>query len=133
MVSPAKISPPYFSTGFPYAKDSFLSYAGSAWAVMALLSALTEPDLTRSGLPTAQPDLTRSGLPTAQPDLTRSGLPIVQPDLTTSGLQAWARIALFGKAGELASLLDAGLDPNSKTERGTSLLMMAAADPDKVH
>jgi len=35
MVSPAKVSPPYFSTGFPYVKDSFLSYAGSSWAVLA--------------------------------------------------------------------------------------------------
>jgi hypothetical protein len=40
MLSPAQVSPAYFSTGFPYQKDEYLSYAGSCWAVMALLAAL---------------------------------------------------------------------------------------------
>ena len=40
MVSPAEVSPPYFETGFPYKKDQFLSYAGSCWAVMALMSTM---------------------------------------------------------------------------------------------
>ncbi len=38
------------------------------------------------------------------------------------------RVAAFGTAAELKSLLDRGLDPNSRTEGGTSLLMMAAPD-----
>jgi len=38
MLSPADVSPPYFNVGFPYAKDAFLSYAGTSWAVMALLT-----------------------------------------------------------------------------------------------
>lgn len=38
MISPAEVSPPYFETGFPYKKDEFISYAGSCWAVMALLT-----------------------------------------------------------------------------------------------
>jgi ankyrin repeat protein len=42
MLSPAEVSPPYFKTGFPYGKDEFLSYAGSSWAMMALLSALPQ-------------------------------------------------------------------------------------------
>jgi hypothetical protein len=42
MLSPADVSPPYFTTGFPYAKDEYLSYAGTVWATMALLSALPE-------------------------------------------------------------------------------------------
>lgn len=45
MISPAQVSPPYFPTGFPYQKDEYLSYAGSCWAVMALLSAIpAEPE-----------------------------------------------------------------------------------------
>jgi hypothetical protein len=40
MTSPAQVSPPYFHTGFPYEHDEFLSYAGSCWATMALLSTL---------------------------------------------------------------------------------------------
>ena len=43
MQSPAEVSPPYFTTGFPYGKDEFLSYAGTSWAVMALLRTLPEP------------------------------------------------------------------------------------------
>lgn len=40
MLSPADVSPPYFTTGFPYGKDEYLSYAGSVWATMALLAEL---------------------------------------------------------------------------------------------
>jgi ankyrin repeat protein len=43
MTSPATVSPPYFTTGFPYGKDEFLSYAGTSWAVMALLRSFPAP------------------------------------------------------------------------------------------
>jgi hypothetical protein len=93
MISPAEISPPYFSTGFPYGKDEFLSYAGSCWAVMALLAALPEP-----------------------------AAPVQAVAQSPSNEVSWARTALFGSASELRRLLDSGLDPNSKTERGTTPL-----------
>jgi len=104
MLSPAEVSPMYFSTGFPYAKDEFLSYAGSCWAVMALVSALP-------AVPSPQ------NLPTTG---------------NADGAPSWARPGLFGSARDLAALLDAGLDPNSKTSNGTTLLMMASPDPEKV-
>jgi ankyrin repeat protein len=100
MLSPASVSPEYFATGFPYGKDEFLSYAGSAWATMALLTTLPA---------------------THQVDKNESALP-----------QTWQRTALFGTAKQLTALLDSGLDPNSKTEKGTTLLMMAATDAEKV-
>lgn len=103
MLSPADISPPYFSTGFPYGKDEYLSYAGSCWAVMALLSALPETPLQK--------------------------LENVASKDTTA---PWARTVLFGTVDELKSLLDSGLDPNSKTGNGTTLLMFAAHDAAKV-
>jgi ankyrin repeat protein len=102
MVSPAQVSPEYFTTGFPYEKDEFLSYAGSVWATMALLTALPK---------------------------TRSPLPVIE---STETAPTWARTALFGTPGELTALLDKGLAPNSATDKGTTLLIMAASDAEKV-
>jgi ankyrin repeat protein len=101
MLSPAEVSPRYFSTGFPYGKDEYLSYAASCWAVMALLSTLPER--------------------AAQPHDQRAPDP-----------PQWERIVLFGNAAQLAGLLDAGLDANTRTANGTTLLMMAAPDAQKV-
>jgi ankyrin repeat protein len=104
MLSPAPVSPKYFTTGFPYGKDEFISYAGSSWAVMALLSVV--PKTTTDSKPTK----------------------ITNAEEAPS----WSRTALFGSARELAALLDGGLDPNFKTKNGTTLLMMTATDAEKV-
>jgi ankyrin repeat protein len=103
MISPAQISPEYFSTGFPYEKDEYLSYAGSCWAVMALLAALPQ---TAAGAREAAAGAIRT--------------------------PPWIRVALFGTPRQLSALLDSGLDPNSQTENGTTVLMMAAPDAEKV-
>jgi ankyrin repeat protein len=100
MLSPAEVSPTYFKTGFPYGKDEFLSYAGSSWAAMALLSALPSKSV-----------------------LSASG---------NSSSPEWIRLGLFGSARDLETRLDAGLDPNSKTASGTTLLMVSATDPAKI-
>jgi ankyrin repeat protein len=42
------------------------------------------------------------------------------------------RTALFGTPSDLTALLDGGLDPNSVTAGGTTLLMAASWDPEKV-
>jgi ankyrin repeat protein len=102
MVSPAEVSPAYFPTGFPYEKDEFLSYAGSAWATIALLTALPK---------------------------TQSSHPVIESGETAP---SWARTALFGTPGELTALLDRSLDPNSETDKGTTVLTMAATDAEKV-
>jgi ankyrin repeat protein len=103
MVSPATISPPYFSTGFPYAKDEFLSYAGSCWAVMAL----------------------------AQVDVQKATTPAV-PAKADPNTPRWVQIALFGRARELEGLLESGADASAQTEGGSTMLMMAAPDDDNV-
>jgi ankyrin repeat protein len=103
MISPAEVSPPYFKTGFPYGKDEFLSYTGSAWAVLALLSSLPE---VAGRIPS----------------------PVVEP---AAAPPAWLRTALFGSVEALTTLLDTGLDPGSRTAGGTTLLMAAALDAGK--
>lgn len=101
MVSPADVSPPYFHTGFPYGKDEYLSFTGTCWAVMGLVSALPSPIL--------------GGM---------SGTSLEEP--------AWVRVALFGTPADLAAALDSGVDPNSATPGGTTILMAASWDPAKV-
>jgi ankyrin repeat protein len=100
MISPADVSPKYFPTGFPYGKDEFLSYAGSCWAVMALLRVFP-----------------KVGVPFA--------LDAIHPS-------SWMRTALFGTPQDLELLIKGGLDPNTKTNNGTTLLMASVLAPDKV-
>jgi len=106
MISPAAVSPPYFETGFPYGHDQFLSTDGTCWAAMALMLAL--------------------------PRVAKPALPRPLDSLTPEGLQPWMETALSGTAAELKAQLDVGLNPNTKTAEGTTLLMMAAPDAEKV-
>jgi ankyrin repeat protein len=103
MLSPAEVSPPYFTTGFPYGKDEYLSYAGTCWAVAALAGAVNDAPGRRELV---------------------SGSAADAPE--------WMTAALFGTPSQLAALLDRGLDPNSRTANGTTVLMAAAADAEKV-
>ncbi len=104
--SKAPHSPPYFDSGFPYGRDQYISCAATAWAVMALLEAL--------------------------PVVAQPAKPLSINEAEPSGIEPWMEAALFGPVPELRALLDAGLDPNTATKEGTSLLMMAATDPQKV-
>jgi ankyrin repeat protein len=51
MISPAEVSPPYFTTGFPYKKDEYLSYAATAWATLALIESLPVKDAAEPAAP----------------------------------------------------------------------------------
>jgi ankyrin repeat protein len=100
------VSPPYFETGFPHGVDQISSSMGTAWAAMALLESL----------PRQAPGATVAGDATVD----------------TSAERPWMRTALFGTPDTLSRELDGGLDPNSRTQAGTTVLMMAAHDADKV-
>lgn len=104
-LSPAGVSPPYIESGFPYNHDQYVSTAATCWAAMALMLALPK---------------------TANPIT-----PAAPANLSPTGLKPWMETALFGTAAELKAQLDAGLDPNSKTPEGTTLLMMTAPDAEK--
>lgn len=105
-VSPAAVSPPYLESSFPYGHDQFISTAGTSWAAMALMLAL--------------------------PRAATPAVPQPLPALAPPGLEPWMETALFGTAAQLKAQLDAGLDPNSKSAEGTSLLMMVAPDAAKI-
>jgi ankyrin repeat protein len=100
---PAPVSPPYFESGFPHKKDQFSSIMGTNWALIALLNAIPASEKESPG-----------------------------PMIVTAEVPEWARVTVTGSAIDLKRLLDKGMDPNSKTAAGTSALMMAVRDPEKV-
>jgi len=102
---PAPVSPPYVDSEFPEGHDQFISIAGTSWAVNALLQALP----AQAGSKPQQP-----------------------VDVAPSEQAEWARVALSGSAAELKKLLDSEVSPNAKTAGGTTALMFAARDPEKV-
>ena len=103
---PAPVSPPYFETGFPYGRDQFSSAMGTSWAAAALLRALPVK---------------------AGQELKQSSL-----DIASAEQAEWIQAALNGNAADLKKLLDAGMNPGSKTAAGTTALMFAARDLEKV-
>jgi ankyrin repeat protein len=58
--------------------------------------------------------------------------PHSRPTATAAADEEWLRSGLFESTSRLAARLDAGLDANTATARGTTLLMAAAGDPEKV-
>ena len=106
MVTPARVSPPYFETGFPFGHDQFISSSGTSYAAMALMLALP-----------------RAAKPAPAPGLA---------ELEPKGVEPWMRTELFGTPKEFEAMLDRGLDPASHSEGGTTVLMMAAPDTAKM-
>jgi hypothetical protein len=94
MISPAEVSPPYFETGFPYKKDQFISYAGSCWATMALLTAIPAKAAEAPAAPVFDPLTARS-------------------EVTSLTIAA----SYYDNSVEVARLLDAGASP--KPEAGS--------------
>jgi hypothetical protein len=104
---PVPVSPPYFESGFPYKHDQFISIMGTSWAATALLQAFP---------------------PKPGGDLSQR----MFSDLAAAEQPEWVRVAVAGSAPELEKLLDSGVSPNSKTAEGTTALMLAALDLEKV-
>lgn len=112
---PAPVSPPYVDTEFPAGHDQFISLMGTSWAVNALLQAL--PVTAKPAAPLDLATMEQANQPAAQP--------AAQP-------AEWIGVVLNGTAAELQRLLDAKLSPNAKTAAGTTALMLAARDTEKV-
>jgi ankyrin repeat protein len=103
MHPPAPVSPPYFESGFPHKKDQFVSIMGTNWALIAMLNAIPA-----------------------------SGQATPAPLIATTAAPEWVNVTVTGSVLDLKRLLDRGMDPNAKTAAGTTALMMAVRDPQKV-
>jgi len=100
---------PYFETGFPYGEDQFISFAGSAWATMALSlvvdssqTALVETRVVRDEPPSASSAM---------------------GDGVTSLMDA----AISGSIDDMQAALAAGADVNARSTTGVTALMCAVA------
>ena len=107
---PAPLSPDYFESGYPYEHDQMISALGASWAIMALSRTLGPARKVDT------PEL-REAKPAA----------VVSPVS-----EAWVETVLFGTASDLKRLLEGGFDPNSATKAGTTALMLAAPDVEKM-
>jgi len=103
---PGTVSPPYFETGLPYGHDQFISAMGTSWATAALLLAMPASGVAPE--------------------------PVDASGAAPANFPAWAETALFGSLKELQNLVDSGWDVNAATAGGTTALMMAAPDVEKV-
>jgi ankyrin repeat protein len=104
---------PYFETGYPHGRDQFISYAGAAWATMALSLAQTSARSAVLMGPLAPRFAVRSD------------------SIAASGLTPFMHTALSGALGELASRLQAGADVNERSPSGVTALMCAVHDSAK--
>ncbi len=104
---------PYFESGFPHGKDQFISYAGTAWATMAIAMATRDaPSNVFVGHVDAAIEL--------------------PPDTVSHGLTPLQHAALFGTREEMQRLIDAGANVNDTSASRATALMAAVHDEAKV-
>ena len=107
---------PYFDSGFPHGKHQFISYAGAAWATMALL--LTQTSGDGGALVGDASQLLVAKAATVPTDF--------------DNLSPLLRAVLFGSVADVSAQVAAGADPNAASENGLTPLMCAAHDSGKV-
>lgn len=130
---------PYFESGFPHGADQFISYAGTAWAVMALSSVIDgKPSIALLGTPqvrfAADADTLRDGLTPLHRgamygtiDDLRSLLARHDSVNVASPIGVTPLMAAVHDSAKAHLLLDAGADPNAATRAGHTPLQLATA------
>lgn len=115
---------PYFETGFPHGEDQFISFAGTAWAVMALtLATKPETGALFARLPPPAPDTPPATLDDA---LVAGTLDDVDRLLPGANVDAMAMTLAARDADRVRRLLARGADPEMHAENGVTPLMIAA-------
>jgi len=104
---------PYFESGFPHGRDQFISYAGTAWATMAI--ALSTRDVR---------SMVFSG-----PLRAVIALPL---DTARAGVTPLQFAAMYGTLDEMRGLIASGADVNQVQSTRTTALMAAVHDIKKV-
>lgn len=128
MLSPADVSPPYFTTGFPYDKDEYISYTGSVWATMALLATLPRvsaaPPVMKA-IPVSIPEVKD----TLKLAAMRGDIKAVRKFLADGAepsAEAMYQAVTFGYPDIVRILIDAGVSVNVTETSGINLLHWAA-------
>ncbi len=117
----------YFETGYPHKVDQFISYAGAAWATMALILA-ADPRQEYAPVATAAAIAGRRLKP-REPHEKDPDDPVEDRD--GDGLTALARAVVAGSADDVKRLLEAGADPNAASIQGVTPLHCAVFDAEK--
>ncbi|MCB8933644.1 MAG: ankyrin repeat domain-containing protein [Fimbriimonadaceae bacterium] len=105
---------PYFETGFPHGEDQFISFAGSAWATMAL---------ALDGADVMPPALVRSSVP--------EGAVREHRFADSPRLNALFVAIAHGTTADVEAALNAGADPKAKNLAGNRPLEWAVFDTEK--
>ena len=132
---------PYFETGFPHGEDQFISYAGTAWATIALALAIDPRPTALMSIPdvrTAQRSVKAQAMSDGVTPLMEAAVSGTQADLerllasgadvnARSGAGLTALMCAVHDARMTSLLLDRGADVNARTDSGATPLYLAAA------
>jgi ankyrin repeat protein len=124
MISPAEVSPPYFTTGFPYKKDEYLSYAATSWATMALTASLPVKDAAEPAAP-----VTAAAVP-ADPAFRAALFGALDANIDARAATSNGTSLLMAAADDatkVALLLSKGADAKYRAPSGCDALTVAAS------
>jgi ankyrin repeat protein len=121
---PAPVSPPYFESGYPHAKDQFISAQASSWAAMALARALPLSKDAKQPVIETVPD---NAPIWAEAALFGSAADLANVDANATSAAGTSVLMMAAPdAAKMKALIDHGANVNARAKSGYSALMVAA-------